>query len=362
MIRPTIVSVLISIIATGCSIRPIEKVLVESENLGGKSGISLIDVNAPNNEGYSIKVTRKPNGGRDFTWTMETDIEQESPCKVKYHNLYYSISHHVVVEGRIGNGRKYPVILDTGGSTPATLVHDIHIVKNKLSICPFGTNKESFFGGFCYLPKLQIGNIALINFPALYQQRHVEVRVFGVPVGRDESIIIGLPVLKQFKYISFDNVNKLAEFSLHDVFECNDSNGWDQYPFSIEEDSESNAELFVKVPIAGKDMELKLDTGAGNGLVVREDLWKEIGKRIQNVNLKNDTALYPFYGRMACKSGFISKLEVGDNIVENVKVSVFSNDSKLLLGGNRKGLLGMQFFKNSMMVLDFEHKLMWVKE
>lgn len=354
-------AVLMSMIITGCSIQPMRMVLVESESVENKAGISIIDINAPENEHNSIEFTEKSNGIWYFKWTMDEDIKQKSPCQVKYHDLYYSISHFMVVEGSIGNGEKYPIVLDTGGSTSAIIVHDIHVIKSKLSIYPLGFSKDFLLGGFCYLPELQIGNITFINFPALYQKKHVEVQAFGVPISRDKSIIIGLPVLKQFKYIRFDNIRKVAEFSLNNVFECNESNRWEQYPFLIKEDSESNAELFVKIPIAGKDMELRLDTGAGGGLAISEDLWKEISKRIQKVNLKDDTTLYPFYGRLACKSGVISKFKSGDIIIEKVKISVFPNDSKLMIQGNPKGLLGMQFFEKSVMVLDFERQLIWVK-
>jgi hypothetical protein len=47
---------------------------------------------------------------------------------------------------------------------------------------------------------------------------------------------------------------------------------WTQYPFEIEEDLGGNVFLFVKIPIAGEEIELQLDTGSGRGLAITEEL------------------------------------------------------------------------------------------
>ena len=60
-----------------------------SESVENKTGISLIDVNAPKNERNSIEFTRRSSGGWNLKWAMDGDIEQKGPCRVKYHRFYY---------------------------------------------------------------------------------------------------------------------------------------------------------------------------------------------------------------------------------------------------------------------------------
>lgn len=85
----------------------------------------------------------------------------------------------MVVEGKLDNGRKYPIVPDTGAS-PALFVNDIHIMENKLPICPFRTNHGEPAGwGMCHLAELHIGEVTLINWPCFYREQHVEVQLHG---------------------------------------------------------------------------------------------------------------------------------------------------------------------------------------
>ena len=149
------------------------------------------------------------------------------------------------------------------------------------------------------------------------------------------------------------------EFSYNELFEPGEPDLWEQYPFSIEEDFRGNAFLFVNILICGEKIELQLDTGSGRGLAIREELWEKMREKIQNVKLKNSRDLYPYIGRLLCKRGIIGELEMGDRMVKNAEISVFPNDSPLV--EDCQGLLGMQYFQDTVMVLDFESKLMWIK-
>jgi len=217
--------------------------------------------------------------------------------------------------------------------------------------------------GLCHLPKLQIGNVALVDWPCLYLERHTKLELFGLSITednlKDDSIIVGLPALQEFKYILFDNIRKEVEFSYNELFEPGEPDLWEQYPFSIEEDFRGNAFLFVNILICGEKIELQLDTGSGRGLAIREELWEKMREKIQNVKLKNSRDLYPYIGRLLCKRGIIGELEMGDRMVKNAEISVFPNDSPLV--EDCQGLLGMQYFQDTVMVLDFESKLMWIK-
>jgi hypothetical protein len=187
----------------------------------------------------------------------------------------------------------------------------------------------------------------------------MEVQFFGLPLARDKAAIAGLQALRRFKYIAFDSIRKEVEFSLGTTFEPENSDSWAKYPFTIEEDLGGNNYLFVKIPVAGEEIEIQLDTGSGRGLAIAEELWEKIYNKTQPVKLKKGRDLYPYIGWLLCKRGVIPAIEIGNRIVRNAMISVFPNDSPIVDGCS--GLIGMQYFQDTVMALDFERDLMWVK-
>jgi len=344
-------------IQTGCSIY-----IAPGGKLENRADIELLD---PNDGPYSIEVIQRSNGLSDYIWEIESKIELENKCRVKYHNLY-STMRSVVVRGEIVSGnRKYPVLLDTGASQ-AIFVEVKHILENKLSIYPMKTGRFDLNGhrlGLCHLHKLRIGNATLVDQPCLYLEPEKKLRLFGLSIANDtfmdDVIIVGLPTLREFKYIMFDNATREAQFSLNTSFNPNQNELWMKYPFFIEEDFHGNAFLFVKITIAGQKTEIQLDTGSGRGLAINERLWKKIRKKINAVKLRKDTKLYSYIGKLACRSGVIPTLELGNITIDKASISIFPNDSPLIEGCH--GLIGMQYFEDTTMVLDFERNIMWLK-
>lgn len=284
--------------------------------------------------------------------------EHLAHCRVKYYpsrgGNFWS-----VVEGVLNN-RTYPVILDTGASA-AIFVNDVHIRENNLAFYPFKkTNGQSANWGTCNLEGLNIGEMSLAGWPCYYQQQHAEARLFGLPVFKDKTIVVGLPVLRQFKYIEFDNVKREVYFSLDGEFRSVEPDSWTQYPFVIEEYSQGNAFLLVDIPVAGEKAKLQLDTGNNGGLAVGSKIWNRINKKLQNVTLVKGEDLYPYIGRIACERGVVSNIEVGNRTVKDIRLSVFPDDSTII--ENSQGLLGMQCFKDTVMVIDFEKSLIWLKK
>jgi len=327
-------------------------VVVEAHRLNERLDIPRIRHQAGIYEEIS---TGNWNSGGKITEKFGND----GACRIKYHTSYRR-KRWIVVEGTLGNGRKYPVVLDTGAS-PLLTVNDIHIVENKLAIHPLGARTANAPNwGICLLPRLHISDVTLINWPCFYREQHTETQVFGLPVARGKAIIAGVPTLRRFSYVAFDNVNEEVELSLKNKFSCRQPDLWSQFPFVIEEDLGGNAYLFVNISVAGKQTELQLDTGSGMGLALAEKLWEEIHQGVHRIKLKEAKDLYPYIGWLDCKKGVIRNLNVGGDIVKNAQISVFPDDSPLL--EHCKGLLGMQYFRDSVVVLDFERSIMWVKK
>ena len=80
---------------------------------------------------------------------------------------------------------------------------------------------------------------------------------------------------------------------------------------------------------------------------------------IPDVKLKSGIEIYPYIGRLRCRRGVIAELKVGERSVVNAEASVFPDESPLV--EDCGGLLGMQYFGDTVMVLDFERELMWIK-
>jgi hypothetical protein len=107
------------------------------------------------------------------------------------------------------------------------------------------------------------------------------------------------------------------------------------------------------------DIELQLDTGSGRGLAIGEMPWDQIRQKIPEVRLSKAVELYPYIGRLPCRQGIIPRFRIGNRTIDNAGVSVFPDNSPLLQGCS--GLLGMQYFRDTVIVLDFERKLMWLR-
>jgi len=346
-------------VGTGCLINPIHYKLVNTEALQTKPGIPLID---PNDGPCPIKVVKNNDGTAGIRCVVSGQIHQRDLCRVKYHRLY-STNRFMVVDGQLGNREnKYPVVLDTGASQ-SIFIKDIHVLDNNLPVYPLKTNKadsKDYNWGLCRLDGLHIGGVTLTDWPCFYLERYIEAKLFGLlSIGKDDSIILGLPALQTFKYIAFDSIAKEVEFSHGQVFRPKDSELWTPYPFSIEEDLSGNMLLFVEFPIAEQKAKLQLDTGSGDGLAISQQMWQIIQQKIRDIKLKPGSNLYPYIGRLPCRQGIIGELKLRHGMIKDAKLSVFPNDSPIL--GGCQGLLGMQYFKDTVMVLDFERELMWVK-
>ena len=320
------------------------------------------------NSSQSLKQNKSENVyNSDFLIKQQGKIlTDKRTCRIKYHK-FSDTDRNIIVEGITGNGKdKYPVVLDTGASQ-SIFVNTSLIKKNKLSVFSREDNAFNLNGnaiGICMLSKLNVGDITLTDWPCIYLEPHISLSLLGIPIASStsghENIILGLPLLREFKYIKFDNINKEAELSYKTSFNPYDVNLWNKLPISIEEDFHGNAFLFVSFNISGVETELQLDTGSGRGLAVNENLWEQIQNNITKVKLKKGKEYYPYIGNLPCEKGKVPEIDFEGRTINNMEICVFPEDSPLL--DECEGLIGMQFFQNAMFVLDFEHDIMWLSK
>ncbi len=332
------------LLQAGCSVQP------AGYATGGNNSLLSKSSDWP----YSIEVIERSDGTVDYFWEIDSSIEQADSVSLKYHKIQSS-HKFAVIEGSIGpNGRKYPVVVDTGASQPL-LVKQVHVRENNLRVHSLkGSDADKKKVGLCYLPELDLASIKLIDWPCL----SLKSQSLGLGV-RDDFVIMGLPVIREFKYVVFDNIIGQIEFSMDQVFEPGEGDSWVQFPIWLEEDFGGNVFLFARILIGEQEMDLQLDTGSGRGLAISEELWEQMPANVQQVHLRRGKELYPYIGNLSCRRGIAKELAVGGKKIHDIPVSVFADDSPLV--EDCGGLMGMELFRDAVMVLDFENELMWVK-
>ncbi len=351
----------------GCSLC-LQHIMADGAGLESRADIPRIDLSDPNCGLYGVKLTQSDEGAVQVRWeanSLSINMPQEF-YRVKYHRQLDPTDHRVVVEGIVAaTSRKYPVAIDTGCHLPV-LLNDIHVLENSLAIYPFSDKHgPPATSGLCHLPELRMGEVTFVNPPCIYMEKHPEVRLFGLlPVASEKEIIMGLPLVRAFKYVAIDGLAKEVEFSGASAFQPVDQSSWSRYPLSIGSYADGVPRIFVEINIAGQVMNASFDTGASIALCVRQRVWQTLRTRLTGVRSKNVSLFLPLYGGTVPATSFlVPELSVGERIVKNAVVSVFPDDSPLFTGKLKRcdALIGMQCFSDTIMVLDFSNNLMWVK-
>jgi len=343
----------------GCSL--IARKAVVKGKIAGMRNLPRIDPNDPNCIISSIKIVKTQDGRKFKVEIKESGFAinmRESPCRVKYKDDPGPLPS-IIIEGELaGRSRRYPINIDTG-QAHFIVVNDIHILENNLPIY----NKPGKQDGICCLPDLHVGNLTLSNLMANYYFQHSEIQLFGLPIKKDKQILIGLLLLQRFKYVAFDSINEEVEFSTAQSFHPQDRTLWSRYPFSKLSGSEGNPRIIVEIPIAGQNMNLVFDTGCQPALFTTEKIWQQTQKRLHKVKKSIKSFFAPFMGgNIRARTVIVKELNVGDRIVKNAFVAIVPDAS--IFGSsmkNQEGLLGMQCFADTTVVLDFERDVMWVK-
>ncbi len=346
---------------SGCSLI-LRSVLVEGKSEAGMRTLPRIDPNDPNCIISSIEIVETQDGSKLNVEIKESGFAinmMESPCRVKYKDDSGPLPPKIIFEGELmSSSRRYPIRIDTGQPS-FILVNDIHILENNLPIYNIPGEQK----GICLLPDLRMGKLIIRNLMANYYFRHAEIQLFGLPIKKKKQILVGLSLLMRFKYVAFDSINKEVEFSTAQSFHPQDQTLWSRYPFSKLSGSEGNPRIFVEIPIAGQNMNLVFDTGCQPALFTTEKIWQQTQKRLHKVKKSIKSVFAPFIGgNIRARTVIVKELNVGDRIVKNAFVAIVPDTS--IFGSsmkNQEGLLGMQCFADTTVVLDFERDVMWVK-
>jgi hypothetical protein len=315
-------------------------------DVNSNTKLSLID---PNNGPF--KMTWE---GNTITINTRPVIDLEKLCKIKYDSLPFE-GCYIIVAGQLAGNYRCRVLIDTGCSVLCMLSSNI-VQENILPVYP--VEGMSPGGGVCYLPCLKLGEAAMHDIYCLYMNRQWELQFFGMPVNKPRMVLFGLQLMREFRYILFDGIHRELTLSAKQSFVPADSR-WLQYPFKLEEDANKNLRLMVDFPIEGKNYHIALDTGEDAGLIVDATFFDEFSKDIKvTAKKQNIKRTFYQYGWVDCHKVVLPELDFCHRKIKNAQIIIRPDD----IAYKYPNFVGMQCFKDTVFVLDFERELLWVKD
>jgi len=345
-------------LACGCSLGP-----VNMPSFADDPTARRID---PNNGPFMIiEIERaNPNPGqkraeRIIQWKKtraSLDLDATGVFATRYRDLEFRLFSKVSVPVRLGEGRDYWALIDTGYA--GSLYLNGAVVRDcDLAVFPLGKHSDTGCPqGLCEVPVMQIGPATIANLPCWYGQSQWQFRVLGVPLHRDRMVFIGLEFLQAFSYIRFDSTRREVVFSPHDAFQPDDSSQWVSAPFVLEKVA-GKLRMMVDVSLGPRDAHVEFDTGGAKpGLLLRDDVWQDLGGA---VGKKGRQASYQF-GWLPCRRVVVPELRVGPLTLQRRKAAVLAQDSPLLEG--IEGILSLDYFKKTDVVLDFKQNRIWIRK
>jgi hypothetical protein len=318
-------------------------VFVQNTNLESMPGVQILDAN----NSTFIVLRNEPNR-IDVKWKDTNIFLKEPKCRVKKLD-----SPIVQVMAEINN-KQYPVIIDSGFNM-YLMVNDVTVIENELKIFPVET-KDPAFAGLCNVEKIKIGDMTITNPQCLYMLGHYEKHILGQTKWKQSKIIFGLEMMRQFKYVLIDNISSQVEFSM-ESFGSEPNETWQHYQMSLEKEN-NNTRAMIEIPIAGEQTKIMLDTGADGCFSMSQNKWEEFSKKLKVIGETNGQAQM-LHGWEDVKEITVEELVLGEKYITGAHIQIFSNNSKL---GPDFFMLGMDCFKDTVIVLDFEHNLFWVRQ
>lgn len=308
---------------------------------------------------HDIHVQTDPNGVTSYHWNR--DYRCDDTVVLPYWKSKQVFLGVPIVKGQL-NGTTYPVIFDTGCS-PVVLISDVHINKNQLPVLFFVPNNKPNSPGLAIAENLTIGSLQLENYPCCFSNYSADIRFFGLPAGLSEAIIMPLEIMSAFRYVQYDQINKELSFSNTQLFMIEDSSEWITFPFEIT--GEDIQRIILTIPIEGISTRLFLDTGGAGQLELDNDIVEQLFEKRPDLRetRKGKTKTITPYGsgektslKMAVKN-----LQFGDTNIRKLTIH-YDKMPDNTHQPDFQGTIGIDLFRNTIMVLDFENKVMRVKK
>ena len=309
-------------------------------------------VSDPNTLG--LQITPTPEGGVRYNYQATFSGVPENV--IDFWGWEYIFLEVPVVRGQI-NGRAYPVVFDTGNSINAAVIEDIHIRENDLPVFLFN-HCDCDNTGMALVRDFKIGPLHAKNYPCYFMKHHTKIKFLGVPVGRSRHVNIPLMLMEEFNFFEFDQIAKQIRFTSQRSFKPDDPSKWLTFPFVIKDNR-----ILLTASLENIETTWFLDTGDGGQLEMGETLMAHLLEKkpeLKKTRKRNAWSYAPYIeGMRNGKAVNIDNLLFGGHAIGKTRVNY---DMQSYENEIYKGTIGFSFFKKTIMVLDFEKNLMWVKK
>lgn len=331
---------LILAILAGCSIS-------QKQN----SSLSKWTVSDPNIVGISL--INSPDGSPRFHY--KANFHSDTIDTLPFWNREYSLLGVPVVKGTI-NGKAYPVAFDTGNSISATVIEDIHVRENGLPLYLFDESKPGS-AGMALVDEFRIGSLYASNYPCMVLENHTQIKFLGIPIGRSRHMIFPLVIMTESKYFEFDQINQTVQFSTKSSYKP-DTAQWISIPFKSQDRC-----LLIDIEIEGIKTVLMLDTGAGYQMELQKKLVDQLFLKQPEWEAarKHKVTVFGPYsdGKQVGRRFKAKQFRLGEHVLNDVQIIYGTNSYEKM---PYQGVIGFELFKDTVMCLDFEKNLLWVKK
>lgn len=342
-IMPSIISLIVLLIA-GCSLEQTKPRDPSAEI----HNLPHLDPNA-----LGIRIKKSIDYNELLVSSPHTEIRLSEPTRVGYNKFFFDFDgQKIVVPGTMSNGRRYDIWLDTGCAEPM-LVNTPILLENDLPVYPLFTDPcTGIASGISHVSSLAIGDAVILNAPCVYLQMQWQFRLLTIPLMQQKLVLLGVPVISKFDYVLFDNIKKQVEFSPSGPYKPADDSRWSKYPMRVTE-----GRITVELPVQNQTLFLYFDTCARDAMWLREDTWKKLEPRLGPVTFQKGvlTSLYP--SRVHCRKAELKEVNVANVSIKNTEILILDRDNIVFPDDT----IGMTFFKNTVVVLDFNQNFMWIK-
>lgn len=316
----------------------------------------------PGDSGLSARVRSDPNG-RDpnsreiqISWP-EQAIEPNEPVSISYRPLEFAFGAWPMVNGKLEGGKSVILLADTGCGLPL-LIGDSVIGRHKIRVLPI-EDKEGGWG-VCDIRTLRIGGLTFRDPPCFFISQHLQLHALGVPLWKQDTLLLGLPTLQRFRYVAFDNPRRRILFSKDKSFVPEEPTVWEDCPITIEnEPNHLLTRIALTLPLAGEPTKLGFDSGGGF-LVMKETPFESLRGRLHIVSEKKGTFLAYQYGALKSRRALVKNLSLGGRVLPRTKIYILPDDTEYLPKGE-DGYLSLREFRDTVVVLDFEKHLFRVQ-
>jgi hypothetical protein len=347
--------------AGGCSLGP-----VNTPAFSPTSTVRRID---PNHASFTFRRVQRidPNTGLPQTvrlvrWKpagLHFKDAEAQPFAVKYDPFQFWLTSRVLVPIELSGGLRRMAIVDTGFSGHLYM-NDAMVESCDLAVLPMDTNPATGSAvGLCDVPSLKLGSLTVSNPPCIYEQMQWQFKVLGLPIYRHRIILLGLEFMRLFAYERFDNARSEIVISPHEAFSPEDASNWVRMPFALER-IDGNMRMMVDLPIGENKIRVEFDTGGAKpGLILKQSAWQRIAPFLDARSDGTGRCASYQYGSFPCRKYRVHRLSAGPVDIRNAAVDILSDDVPLMKDVD--GILSLDYFRDTSVVLDFETTQLWFR-